>query len=218
MGDSEQWSAKEIEMINVVDVFAHKPNIIKKAEQNLIQLKDKLIAEISIHKKHIPSAADISKGQIAKGENHKGFPFISMDMPQQFSKTEMFTYRTLFWWGHYLGFSFILKGDDLQVYLDRMISRKETQASAEIYFSSNPSPWEWEWTEENFKSLSKTPEEEIRQVVNSIQYLKLIRFYSLKDPGFAGLDWPVAGLKAYRQHGRTFSHSLTCKKIITEAF
>jgi hypothetical protein len=202
MDDSEQWSAKEIEMINVVDVFAHKPNIIKKAEQNLIQLKDKLVAEISTHKEHIPSAADISKGQIAKGENHKGFPFISMDMPQQFSKTEMFTYRTLFWWGHYLGFAFILKGENLQVYLDRMISRKETQAAAEIYFGCDPSPWEW--GEDKFKTISTTPENEIRQAINSIQYLKLIRFYSLNDPGFVDLDWSATGLKVYRNMAELF--------------
>jgi hypothetical protein len=204
MSDSKQWSAKEIEMINVVDVFKHKPDIIKKAEQSLTLLKDKLVAEISTNNECIPPTADISRGQIAKGENHKGFPFISMDMPQQFSKTEMFTYRTLFWWGHYLGFSFILKGDNLKLYLDRLISRKETPASDKIYFSCNPSLWEWEWTEENFKSLSTIPENEIRQTINSIQYLKLCRFYPLNDPEFLDLDWPEAGLKVYENMTELF--------------
>jgi len=197
MDNFDKWSEKEIEMINVVDVFDHKPAIIKKAEKNLTHLKDGLIAEISTHNEFIPSAADISKGQIAKGENHKGFPFISMDMPQYFSKVEMFTFRTLFWWGHYLGFSFILKGEDLQVYIDRLISRKENPASAEIYFGCNPSPWEWGWTEDNFKALSTTPENKIRQIINSIQFLKLSRFYFLNDPEFVDLDWTETGLKVY---------------------
>ena len=204
MDNSDHWSAKEIEMINVVDVFDHKPAIIKKAEQKLIQLKDELVVEISTNKELIPSAADISKGQIAKGENHKGFPFISMDMPQQFSKTEMFTYRTLFWWGHYLGFSFILKGDALQDYLDRLIARKKTPASAEIYFACNPSLWEWEWTEENFKPLSTTPENEIREVIDTIKYLKLCQLYPLNDTGFAGLDWIKTGLNAYNNMTELF--------------
>ncbi|MGV7220757.1 MAG: hypothetical protein ACQ9MH_04440 [Nitrospinales bacterium] len=206
MDNSSQWSTKEIEMINVVDVFNYKPTIIKKAEHNLTLLKNMLVAEISSNNDLIPEAADITKGQIAKGENNKGFPFISLDMPQQFSKTEMFTYRTLFWWGHYLGFSFIIKGENLQEYIDRLISRKETPTVADIYFSCNPSPWEWEWTDENFKAISITPEEEIRQVVNTIQYLKLCRFYPLNDSGFAELDWISAGLKEYNHMTKLFLH------------
>jgi len=193
-----QWSSHEIEMVNVVDVFQHKPAIMKKAEQYLTQLKEQLVAEIASNCKSFPPGVDITKGQIARGENHNGFPFISMDMPQWFSKTEMFTYRTLFWWGHYLGFSFILKGENLPVYLDRLIARKDMPASSETYLACNTSPWEWVWAEENFKSLSATPEEEVRQIIASIQYIKLCRFYPLNDPTFSALDWTTTGLKVYR--------------------
>lgn len=194
-----QWSSHEIAMVNVVDVFQHKPAIMKKAEGYLIQLKERLILEIAADCQSFPPGVDISKGQLAKGENHKGFPFISMDMPQSFSKTEMFTYRTLFWWGHYLGFSFILKGERLPVYLDRLMERREAAACGELYFSRGASPWEWGWTEENFKSLAAAPEEEVRQIITSIQYIKLCRFYPLNDPAFASLDWTAAGLNVYRE-------------------
>lgn len=200
----EQWSAREMKMVNVVDVFQHKPGIMKKAEKYLAHLKEGLAANIAGDCASYPDGVDVAKGQFARGENHKGFPFISMDMPQQFSKTEMFTYRTLFWWGHYLGFAFMLKGERLPIYVDRLMARKETPASEEIYFARNASPWEWDWTEENFKLLSATPEEEFRAQIDSIQYIKLCRFYPLDDPAFASFDWAAEGLNIYRAMTKLF--------------
>ncbi len=194
----EQWSLREIEMVNVVDVFHHKPAIMKKAESYLAELKARLVLEIAPDCESFPPGVDVAKGQFARGENHKGFPFISMDMPQQFSKTEMFTYRTLFWWGHYLGFAFMLKGERLPDYMDRLIARKATPASADIYFACNASPWEWGWTEENFKLLSATPAAEVRKTIADIQYIKLCQFYPLDGPDFASLDWAATGLGVYR--------------------
>ena len=193
-----QWSSHEMAMVNVVDVFQSKPAIMKKVEAYLTQLKDQLVAEIAVNCESFPQGVDITKGQFARGENHKGFPFISMDMPQLFTKTEMFTYRTLFWWGHYLGFSFMLKGEGLPIYLDRLMAGKETPASENVYIACNASPWEWGWTQENFKLLSAMPEEQARKIIASIQYIKLCRFYPLNDPAFASLDWKATGLNVYR--------------------
>ncbi|GIS84140.1 MAG: hypothetical protein CM1200mP16_04400 [Nitrospina sp.] len=91
------------------------------------------------------------KNQIARGENHNGFPYLSLDYPQNFSqKKEMLTMRTLFWWGHYLGFSFILKGEKLSIYLERLIENCHKKSYKNIYVSIAPDPWEWEIIDENF--------------------------------------------------------------------
>jgi len=201
---SSFWSQQEIKMVNVMDVFQQKPAIMKKAESHLMELKAALVEEAAAAKKLFPPGTDIAKGQVARGENHEGFPFISMDMPQKFSKIEMFTYRTLFWWGHYLGFSFILKGEALPGYLDRIAAAKSCPASENIFFACHESPWEWGWSEENFKNLAKTSEEEIRQIISNIQYIKLCRVYPLNEPAFAGLDWVSAGLETYRNMTQLF--------------
>ena len=188
------WSPKEIEMINMEEIFQQKPSIIKKAETYLNQLKEEIINEISRSEKSFPPGTDVTKGQLVRGENHKGFPFLSMDMPQRFSKSEMFTYRTLFWWGHYLGFSFILKGSSLAKYLNLLLKRK--QGLENLYFSCHKSPWEWEL--KNFNSLIKTPNEEIRKTIDTIQYLKIFRFFPVYEPSFKTLNWPATGLKIYK--------------------
>ena len=142
--DPPNWSPLEIKLFNTIDVFAHKPAIIKKAEDNLTLLKQTIVKELANGSHPCPPETDTIKGQIVRGENHKGFPFISLDMPQMFSKTQMFTFRTLFWWGHYLIFSLILKQNDLTSIANNLILLKESQKNQVLIinyeeFFSNPS-------------------------------------------------------------------------------
>lgn len=185
-------------MINSVDVFIHKPSIMKKAESYLATLNEAISAELTQTSHPLPPGTDTVKGQVVRGENHKGFPFLSLDMPQMFSKTEMFTYRTLFWWGHDLVFSLILKGDNLSLYLDRLTKCREDPDWSDIYLATTPTPWEWERTQNHFVHIPATTTPRIREIVESIQYIKLCRFYPLAEATFPDLDWAECGLKNWR--------------------
>jgi hypothetical protein len=171
---------------------------LKKAESYLEKLRSALADELKTHPKSYPPDTDLIKGQIARGENHNGFPFLSLDIPQKFSKTEFFTYRTLFWWGHYLGFSLILKGPDLDNYLKRLKEHRQDAASENIYLSQHASPWEWEFSEALFSKVSELSENEIQEVADRLQYLKLMRFFPVSDASFPEFDWSQAGVQSFR--------------------
>jgi hypothetical protein len=194
--DSTQWSRHEWDLINVTELFEHKPAIMKKAEGYLETLRSALAAELKAHPKTYPADTDLTKGQIARGENHKGFPFLSLDLPQKFSKTEFFTYRTLFWWGHYLGFSLILKGPDLSTQVNRLKERRQSPAGADVYLSRHSDPWEWDI--DHFAKLSQLSQDDIDRAIGGIQYVKLIRFFPVSDASFPELDWAGAGLQSFR--------------------
>lgn len=196
--NSTYWSHNEWDLINVTEIFKHKPVILKKAESYLEELRSALTDELKTHPKSYPPDTDLTKGQIAKGENHKGFPFISLDIPQKFSKTEFFTYRTLFWWGHYLGFSLILKGPDLNTYLDRLKENRQDAACENVYLSQHASPWEWEFSKEYFAQVSELSKNEIQEVGARLQYLKLMRFFPVSDEAFPELNWTQAGVQSFR--------------------
>jgi hypothetical protein len=63
-----------------------------------------------------PEQTDFLRGQIAKGENYEGYPYVMLDFPKFYGQGEIFTYRTMFWYGHYFIFSLILAGTHLQTY------------------------------------------------------------------------------------------------------
>ena len=196
--NSTHWSHHEWDLINVTEVFKHKPAILKKAESYLEELRSALAAELKAHPKPYPPDTDLTKGQIARGENNKGFPFLSLDIPQKFSKTEFFTYRTLFWWGHYLGFSLILKGPDLDTYLNRLKEYRQDAACENVYLSQHASPWEWEFSKKHFAKVSELSKNEIQEVADRLQYLKLMRFFPVSEKSFPELNWAQAGVQSFR--------------------
>jgi len=195
---SADWSPFEVKLLNTVDIFLHKPAIMKKAEANLTALKQEVIKTLSQAPHPCPPESDIVKGQIVRGENHKGFPFISLDMPQMFSKSQMFTYRTLFWWGHDLIFSLILKQDNQDPLIEKLIQLKEHPEWEDIQLAIAPTPWEWEKDMNNFIPLFGTSDIKIRDTINSVKYIKICRFYSLASSEFPKLNWADAGLATWK--------------------
>ncbi len=196
--ENSHWTSHEIEMLNHVEVFIHKPAIMKKGEQFLNALGEGMKHELTLTNLSLPSATKRDKTQLARGENNKGFPFLSLDIPQMFSKTEMFTYRTLFWWGHYLGFSLILKGELLPKYMGKLIKYKDNPAWSDVYLSITPTPWEWVWNDRNFKKIHAASGEELQSLIETIGYIKIIRFFPMSDPAFISLNWLEAGITAWR--------------------
>ena len=138
------------------------------------------------------------KPAIARGENHNGFPYVSLDYPQNFSKTEMFTMRTLFWWGHYLGFSLILKGKHLEYYANRLLQNKNTKPYKDIYVSLTTNPFEWELNETNFSLVSESNAENFRKTILGLGYLKIIRVFPVIDEKFITLNWGQAGIQFWK--------------------
>ena len=192
------WSEKELRLVNHVEVFQNKPTILKKVEQRFITLQKALAQQVNLISANLPSGIDLVKNQIARGENHNGFPYLSLDYPQNFSKKEMLTMRTLFWWGHYLGFSFILKGEKLSIYLERLIENCHKKSYKNIYVSIASDPWEWEIIDENFVLASQLETEGLQKIVCSLDYLKIIRVFSVKSQNFKTLDWSEAGVQFWK--------------------
>jgi hypothetical protein len=192
------WTTKELGLIHHTEIFQAKPAILKKVEIRLIALKKSLEKEIKPLSASLPKNLNLTKSQIARGENHNGFPYLSLDYPQNFSKTEMFTFRTLFWWGHYLGFALILKGNNLKTYTDRLLEVRSTKPYRDIYVSLAPAPWEWEINEKNFSLVSEKQTTDWQKTIAALDYLKIIRVFPVTDENFMALDWTQAGLNFWK--------------------
>ena len=196
--ESSSWSEKELRLVKHVELFQCKPAILKKAENRFLALQRGLEKEIIPLSPNLPKSLDLVKNQIARGENHNGFPFLSLDYPQNFSKTEMFAMRTLFWWGHYLGYSLILKGERLAIYSERLSENCKTEPFQDIFFCLAPNPWEWELNEKNYSLVSKVNAEEFQKTILELGYLKLMRVVTVTDEKFMSLNWTQTGIQFWK--------------------
>jgi len=192
------WSDTEWRLIRERELFLHKHDILKKAEVRLLGLKDRMIDVLAENPGPVPLGTDLKRGKITRGENNKGFPFISLDIPQFFTKEEYFTYRVLFWWGHYLGYSLVLKGPRLDDFFTQLKARREEPQFADIWIARHTSPWEWENADGNFAPIQQPSNEELGNWIETIQYIKVIRMFPVDAPGFTELDWAEEGVRTYR--------------------
>ncbi len=193
------WNESELRLLRTVDLFQQKPGIMQKAEGKLAELNLSLQGLLNQALGPCPGDADILKGQIARGENHKGFPYISLDMPQLLNKQEFFTFRTLFWWGHYLGFSLILKGGEFQLFQSNLEKKYSDFLPNDIYFSVSETPWDWGLDKTSHLNPEQVTPNEITRHCNHKGFIKLLKVFPMDQPEFPSLDWSIAGLETYRQ-------------------
>lgn len=60
--------------------------------------------------------------KISKGENYLGLPWVMLDYPRIFSKTDVFAIRTFFWWGNFFSITLQLQGKYQQQYLKNLLA------------------------------------------------------------------------------------------------
>ena len=58
----------------------------------------------------LPPEIFVTPPKISKGENYNGLPYVMLDYPRCFGKTDIFAIRTMFWWGNFFSTTLHLKG------------------------------------------------------------------------------------------------------------
>jgi len=79
--------------------------------------------------------------KISRGENYQGLPYMILDYPAIFDKTDVFAIRTLFWWGHYFSLTLHLKGEYLGLYLPKVIRGLQKPSPTTWYVSVSENEW-----------------------------------------------------------------------------
>lgn len=179
-------SASEWELIADRQFFLAKARIMEKLHQQLEALRERLRAMLMGVPLLAPAGLDVERGQITRGERYHDLPFLYLDFPKFFSRTDKFTYRSLFWWGQSFVFALILQGPYLPIYKSRILGGLSYLAGQGYFLSTAVDPWEWR--REGAPLLPLEPhhpgeEEVLRQAVERLGFLKIERFVDFDHPG-----------------------------------
>lgn len=88
--------------------------------------------------------------KIYKGEQYNQLPYVLMDYPRFFNKSEAFAIRTFFWWGNFFSITLHLSGSYFERYKDvilKFITRKENDA---WFICVNENEWQHDFGEKNY--------------------------------------------------------------------
>lgn len=162
--------------------FTAKARISRKIRATLERLHPLLRDDVTQTRLLPPPGFDLSKCQFVKGEHLEACPYQYLDYPKHFVGDEIFTFRTLVWWGHHIVFALLLGGRMLPTYKTNMIDRYQELAGRELELSLAPTLWEWKRGEGYTMPLLPGRRAQAAAVLERRSSIKIARFVPLDDP------------------------------------
>ncbi len=178
MEDSE-FKEYELEIIRDTNFLKTKGEIIAKIMRVFGQLRD-TIKTSKIHQ-GFPYAPGIDtlKGKISKGENYKSLPYVVMDFPKHFDKRNIFTFRSMFWWGHEFSFTLHLAGSYLDLYSEQLQHIDRVNSPEDTYFGISNDAWQYDYGPENYQTVAGSTASRIEEQLERHAFIKISRRLSL---------------------------------------
>lgn len=193
-----RFTPHERDLIQDNQFFKTKVIITQKVKELLHKLQVALKEDLVSSDLLMPEGADTQIGQFVKGEHLLGFPYLYLDFPKYFTKTDKFTFRTLFWWGHYFVFAWILEGTYLDQYKKNILSVYDRLADQGLYLLMTETPWEWRKGSDYLLEIRTDNQKEVTTALESRHFLKIHSFIDFHSPQLIQCDIVEEGRKAFR--------------------
>jgi hypothetical protein len=131
------------------------------------QLQEKVI------KDRLPNQIGFNSAKISKGENYNGLPYVMLDCPRLFTRQNIFSIRTFFWWGNYFSVTLHLKGEFQQRFTDSIRKNIDLLAENEFFLSVTGDQWEHDLRSSNYLLIRKMSESELNNRFAQPEFLKI---------------------------------------------
>jgi hypothetical protein len=126
----------------------------------------------AINQLHFPEPI---QPKIAKGENYLGLPFVLLDYPSSFSKTNVFALRTMFWWGNFISITLHLSGEYKLLFEKNIFEKLKDE---DLCVCVGQDEWQHHFEVDNYKIFSTLSETEIEDLQQK-SFLKIALKYEL---------------------------------------
>ncbi|MFT3827004.1 MAG: hypothetical protein QM731_23975 [Chitinophagaceae bacterium] len=166
-----QLSEEELELVQNAGWLLTKNNIVRKVFE--------LFGEVAHHIRDIipatkvPREALVASPKISKGENYLGLPYVMLDYPRLFDKSDFFAVRTFFWWGNYFSVTLHLKGRYKAMLGTVLNNNIELLTRHQFYICVGEDEWRHELTADNYVEISALPLATTEELLKSDGFCKL---------------------------------------------
>lgn len=174
-------SSAELRILQDTTFLQQKRLVTEKLHGLFKQLAHEL-RDTKIHQTFpFPVATDSLHGKISKGENYKGLPYMVLDFPKLFQKTDIFTFRSMCWWGNEWTCSLHLGGRYMRHFLEAFLKNKAQLHDQGVFFAIAETPWHYHFSKSTFLPIEEMTLEAIRAFADQHHFIKISRRLSLSD-------------------------------------
>lgn len=190
MSKLQPLNEKELNYLSDTDFLLTKRKLIGQLQVLLTLAQEQLQALIREQGPPLPAGCLQRAGKISRGENYRGLPYLVLDYPRLLAKEDIFSFRTLFWWGHFFSCTLHLQGKSLRQYRQQLkitLSQAGTLPD-DSWICVNHTPWEYHYGPDNYRLISDLPTEELENILEK-DFIKVSRKIPLQAyeqlPAFA---------------------------------
>jgi hypothetical protein len=145
-----ELSKKEYDVIINSDFILTKNRIIEKIVALYGVLSEAYKIELNKYTLYLPKEIFAVPPKIYKGEQYKNLPYVMLDYPRCFSKTDVFAIRSFFWWGNYFSITLHISGKYFKTYADRISAFIQDEKNKHWFFGINEYEWEHHFEKNNY--------------------------------------------------------------------
>lgn len=175
------FTEKELKYIADTD-FLHTGHIIKQKITSLFEASaQELKEELDTGKYNIDPHLIRLPPKISKGENYRGLPWIVLDYPKKFQKEDTFSFRVIFWWGHFFSYSLHLEGAAMTSALPMLKHYWSKMKTENVYACVSSTPWEYHFNSSNYIRSDKITFDQFNDLARTNTFIKISRKATLRE-------------------------------------
>ncbi|PZX60908.1 hypothetical protein [Hydrotalea sandarakina] len=124
-------STAELELVTNIPVILTKNRIINAVQEIFGELSTAY--QSCIEKTHgLPDNVKAISPKIYKGENYEGLPWVMLDYPRYFTRTDELAIRSYFWWGNYFSITLQVSGEFISQFAEGIVRLAKVQSDWQL--------------------------------------------------------------------------------------
>lgn len=167
-------SDEEQQLVNDTGWILTKRIIMDKVCALLVEASEKMQLFIENEKDWLPAEAGLSTPKIARGENYLQLPYMLLDYPRCFGAENVFTVRTMFWWGNFFSVTLQLSGVYKTMFQQKIIHHPDLQ---DYFICIHESQWHHHFEADNYIAVKMLSTVALAELISNKKFIKLaLRF------------------------------------------
>lgn len=172
-------SAEELQLVADTGFILTKHCIIDKV--NFLLGRQAAFAQQHITSVNLSDALKQTSPKIAKGESYLQLPWLMLDYPRLFDKENIFSIRTMFWWGNFFSCTLQLGGIYKQQFEATVVKNICTLPQQLYFICTNEDAWQHHFEATNYTPLHTLNNTAVEKVIAEKDFIKIACRFPLQQ-------------------------------------
>ena len=179
-----QLSHAEMQLMCNADVILTKNVVLQKTTALLESVQEAQLNHQKENETFLPQEVFSVPPKISRGENYNGLPWLVLDYPRLFTRTDTFAIRTFFWWGRFFSSTLQLSGFYKNLFQNKIAAAYPFLAQSH-FIGIGADAWQHHFEADNYQPISQMSQKEFETFVTDHSFIKIATPFPLSS-------WPGA--------------------------